>query len=358
MPRSVKGSCAGCRERDNHTSSRTAALRSRLRVTFSPRLSPRGSRPESPERPRDIRRTARPRRAHRSIRPSAAPSPRPRRCCRTDPRAGPRAQHEGPVPQTDTPLTTVAQFRRHGADGPGRRRLERGAVADRAARSAITGSPADPPPRPAATPTASDCRPREHPRVPSIGPRPASLDHRDPDRSGEHAWTSASATHAWVRSRPSAPPSSNHRTFVDVEIPASRATSARDSARRPTTSIRADVEAARTAKPRAPRRWSRSSDHDNDQASATTGPPAASPQRGAKVQVANEMHLRFETDAERARDDDPGLRDELDDVGGARPLGGNDEVRVLRRDRGAADATDPCRRPPRSTGRRDLRAGS
>src|SRR5512132_3277003 len=56
-----------------------------------------------------------------------------------------------------------------------------------------------------------------------------------------------------------------------------------------------------------------------------------------EVEVANEMDLRIEMDAGAGEDQILDLRDELDDVGCLRPVGGNDEVRVLRRDHRATN---------------------
>jgi len=46
--------------------------------------------------------------------------------------------------------------------------------------------------------------------------------------------------------------------------------------------------------------------------------------------VANKVDLRIEMDAGPGLDQNLHLRDELDDVGCPRSLGGNDEVRVFR----------------------------
>src|SRR6266545_1079108 len=58
--------------------------------------------------------------------------------------------------------------------------------------------------------------------------------------------------------------------------------------------------------------------------------PASSARR--EVEVANEVNLRIEMDAGPGLNQILHLRDELDDVGCLRSLGGDDEVRVLGRD--------------------------
>src|SRR4029077_6156863 len=55
---------------------------------------------------------------------------------------------------------------------------------------------------------------------------------------------------------------------------------------------------------------------------------------GREVEIPKQMHLRFETDARSLGDEVLDLTDQRQHVGGGRPVRRDDEVRMLRRDRG------------------------
>ena len=289
-------------------------------MTFSPRFSPRGWRPESPERRRTDAGSARPRPLPTAASArSRAPSPRPASALPNQ-TLGPALMLNTRVPSSWTD-TLFTRSRSSGDMAP--RALA--APPDRARRRRWTG------PRGARSPEAraesgagaGGAPPRASCRPPRAGsPAGPSLATATGVRSTTEIRTVTGST-TWTRPRRP----TRGRAVVLPPLPR-RATGVRrprdagdrqdlrcgTGARRPTTSIRRAWN-QRGPRHRDPRDDHHQSDRDGDHASGTTGIRRRVRSARRTVRLPHQLHLGLQTNVEHALDT---ILDEADEIGDVR----------------------------------------